>query len=285
MEKIGRMDFDEALVKLISSGKISFFDSNGHCCVNSISKPNRANNYSFSSHYWLCHEEKNGVQATWDPYDICCYNAVFFVSTDYGTSVYHYNCNRLCSKTYFVFYSNLIPCWSWECVIGCRDLDKRHVAPSDFDGKLHKKKTRNAVHYCNLDFGFNLGNHHVHADLCNQVLNLRNLDTPSKKFGIGENNLGNPFISALQSGLFKTIGTILPLLPFLAGYPVDLSILISVSITIVLLSVVGTLAAVVAQVDVKKKVTELITAGLILSALTFLLGKLTSILIGMIQVA
>jgi hypothetical protein len=51
------------------------------------------------------------------------------------------------------------------------------------------------------------------------------------------------------------------------------------------LSVVGSLAAVVAQLDVRTKVTELITAGLILSGLTFLLGKLTSILIGMIQVA
>jgi vacuolar iron transporter family protein len=105
-----------------------------------------------------------------------------------------------------------------------------------------------------------------------------------EEYGIGEKNLGNPLVYALQSGFFKTIGTILPLLPFLAGYPVDLSILISVNITIVLLSIVGTLAAVVAQVDVKKKVIELITAGLILSVLTFLLGKLTSILIGMIQV-
>lgn len=35
----------------------------------------------------------------------------------------------------------------------------------------------------------------------------------------------------------------------------------------------------------KKRVIEPITAGLILSGLTFLLGKLTSILIGMIQVA
>ncbi len=106
-----------------------------------------------------------------------------------------------------------------------------------------------------------------------------------EEYGIGVKALGDPFITALQSGLFKTIGTILPLLPFLAGYPVNLSILISVNITIVLLSVVGSLAAVVAQVNVRKKVTELIIAGLILSGLTFLLGKLTSILIGMIQFA
>jgi VIT1/CCC1 family predicted Fe2+/Mn2+ transporter len=106
-----------------------------------------------------------------------------------------------------------------------------------------------------------------------------------EEYGIGEKTLGDPFMNALQSGLFKTIGTILPLLPFIAGYPVDFSILVSVTITVVLLSIVGSLAAVVAQVDVKKKVIELITAGLILSGLTFLLGKLTAILIGMIQVA
>ncbi len=106
-----------------------------------------------------------------------------------------------------------------------------------------------------------------------------------EEYGIGEKTLGEPFVYALQSGLFKTIGTILPLLPFLAGYPVNYSILLSVTITIVLLSAIGSLAAVAAQVNVRKKVTELIIAGLILSGLTFLLGKLTSILIGMIQVA
>jgi predicted membrane protein (TIGR00267 family) len=106
-----------------------------------------------------------------------------------------------------------------------------------------------------------------------------------EEYGITLKTLGNPFVNALQSGLFKTIGTILPLLPFLAGYPVDLSIFASVTITIVLLSVVGSLAAVVAQVDIRKKVTELITAGLLLSVLTFLLGKLTSLLINMIHLA
>lgn len=106
-----------------------------------------------------------------------------------------------------------------------------------------------------------------------------------EEYGIGEKNLGNPLVYAFQSGFFKTIGTILPLLPFLAGYPVNLSILASVIITVVLLSVVGTLAAIVAQVDVRRKVIELITAGLILSVVTFLLGILTSILIGMIQIA
>lgn len=106
-----------------------------------------------------------------------------------------------------------------------------------------------------------------------------------EEYGIGEKTLGDPFINALQYGLFKTIGTVLPLLPFLLGYSIDFSILASVVITIILLSIIGSLAAVVAQIDVKKKVIELIIAGLLLSGLTFLLGKLTSILIGMLQVA
>lgn len=106
-----------------------------------------------------------------------------------------------------------------------------------------------------------------------------------EEYGIGTKSLGDPLMYAFQSGFFKTIGTVLPLLPFLAGYSVNLSILVSVIITVVLLSVVGTLAAIVAQVDVRKKVIELITAGLILSGVSFLLAKLSVILVGMIHVA
>jgi VIT1/CCC1 family predicted Fe2+/Mn2+ transporter len=67
------------------------------------------------------------------------------------------------------------------------------------------------------------------------------------------------------------------MIPFLTG-DLALAIPTSIIIMVVLLSVIGSVAAVVAEVDVKKKVLELTATGLLLSALTFLVGKLTAIL-------
>jgi VIT1/CCC1 family predicted Fe2+/Mn2+ transporter len=99
-----------------------------------------------------------------------------------------------------------------------------------------------------------------------------------EEYGIKEEALGNPLESALYAGLFKVIGTILPLLPYFAGFPVSLAIPLSILITLALLSVAGTLVAIAAEVDVRDKVLELTTGGLVLSTLTYVLGKSASIL-------
>jgi VIT1/CCC1 family predicted Fe2+/Mn2+ transporter len=100
-----------------------------------------------------------------------------------------------------------------------------------------------------------------------------------EEYGIKEKTLESPLRTALLSGAFKTFGTVFPLIPFLAGYPIQISIPASIIITIILLSAIGSIAAIAAQVDIKKKVIELTTGGLILSVLTFLLANLTSFLI------
>ncbi len=106
-----------------------------------------------------------------------------------------------------------------------------------------------------------------------------------EEYGIKEKTLGNPFQTALIAGVFKIIGVVFPLIPFLLGYSPQISIPASIIITIILLSIIGSLAAIAAQVDVKKKVIELTTGGLILSVLTFLLANLTSIIIKMINIS
>jgi Domain of unknown function (DUF362) len=63
---------------------------------------------------------------------------------------------------------------------------------------------------------------------------------------------------------------------FLAGYPLSFSIPLSIIITLALLSILGAIAAVAAEVDVKRKVAELTIAGLIMSIVSFLIGKLAS---------
>jgi VIT1/CCC1 family predicted Fe2+/Mn2+ transporter len=104
-----------------------------------------------------------------------------------------------------------------------------------------------------------------------------------EEYGISEGALGNPLESALYAGLFKVIGTVLPLLPFFASLPVNQAIPISILITLTLLSVAGALAAIAAEVEVKNKVIELTTGGLVLSMLTYVLGKSASIIINMLK--
>lgn len=104
-----------------------------------------------------------------------------------------------------------------------------------------------------------------------------------EEYGIREGALGNPLESALYAGLFKVIGTVLPLLPFFAGLPVNQAIPISILITLILLSIAGALTAIAAEVDVKNKVLELTTGGLVLSLLTYVLGKSASIIINILK--
>ena len=104
-----------------------------------------------------------------------------------------------------------------------------------------------------------------------------------EEYGIKEGALGNPLESALYAGFFKVIGTVLPLLPFFAGFPVTQAIPISILITLILLSIAGVLTAIAAEVDVKSKVLEITTGGLVLSMLTYVLGKSASIIISILK--
>jgi VIT1/CCC1 family predicted Fe2+/Mn2+ transporter len=104
-----------------------------------------------------------------------------------------------------------------------------------------------------------------------------------EEYGISEGALGNPLESALYAGFFKVIGTLLPLLPFFAGLPVNQAIPISILITLTLLSVAGALTAIAAEVEVRNKVLELTTGGMVLSILTYVLGRSTSIIIDILK--
>jgi VIT1/CCC1 family predicted Fe2+/Mn2+ transporter len=98
-----------------------------------------------------------------------------------------------------------------------------------------------------------------------------------EEYGIRERSLEGPLKVALQTGSFKIVGVVLPMLPFLFE-DLTLAIPASILITVLLLSVVGSLAALVAEVRVKRKVLQLTATGLLLSVFTFLVSKLAGIL-------
>jgi len=65
---------------------------------------------------------------------------------------------------------------------------------------------------------------------------------------------------------------------------VNVSILASILITFTLLAVAGSLAAIAAEVNVRDKVTELVTGGAVLATLTYILGKSANILLNILNV-
>ena len=120
-------------------------------------------------------------------------------------------------------------------------------------------------------------------DIADEAQRKNSLDKiiAEEEYGIREESLGNPLKNAVYAGVFKIFGTVFPLMPFLIGLPVMQSILISILITLLLLSVVGAITAVAAEVSISKKIVELTTGGIVLSGLSFLLGKLTGFLLGL----
>ncbi len=97
-----------------------------------------------------------------------------------------------------------------------------------------------------------------------------------EEYGIREGALGDPLRSAVYAGVFRIIGTVLPLAPFLLNLPIRESIPISIAITLLLLAVTGFLVAISAEIDITDKIVELCVTGLMLSTLTFIIGKSTS---------
>lgn len=113
--------------------------------------------------------------------------------------------------------------------------------------------------------------------IANEAMNKRLIEKiiAEEEYGI-KGKLPNPMESALWAGVFKVVATVLPLTPYFLGIPVSTAIPISVLITLVLLSVAGSLVAIAAEVSVKDKIVELVSGGAVLATLTYILGKSAS---------
>jgi len=116
-----------------------------------------------------------------------------------------------------------------------------------------------------------------------QEKNLVETIIAEEEYGI-KGALPDPMQSAAWAGVFKVIGTVLPLTPYLVGLPINVSIILSILITFTLLAVAGSLAAVAAEVSVRDKVVELVSGGAVLATLTYILGKSASILLNYLNI-
>lgn len=93
-----------------------------------------------------------------------------------------------------------------------------------------------------------------------------------EEYRIGD-ELGSPSSTAFYAGLFRIFGTALPLMPYFLKLPLALALPVSIIITTLTLVVTGFFVAVSAEEGIKERIWELTVNGLVLTALTFLIGK------------
>lgn len=101
-----------------------------------------------------------------------------------------------------------------------------------------------------------------------------------EEYGLREEALENPVKAGLYTGSFYIIGAMVPLIPYFLSLPINLAIPISLILAALMLAITGFMIALSADLDIKKKMLELIITGLGSAILTFLIGKIASILIG-----
>ena len=106
---------------------------------------------------------------------------------------------------------------------------------------------------------------------------LNNIIT-EEEYGFKPGSLSNPLPNAIYAGLLRLIGTLVPLIPYLLGFNLSVSIPLSILFTILMLSINGFFVAVVAELDIKRKVMELALTGFVLATIAFSVGRLAALL-------
>ena len=122
----------------------------------------------------------------------------------------------------------------------------------------------------------------VIAEEASRKQDLLNRIIAEEEYGIREEALGNPLKTSIYAGFYRIIGTILPLTPYFFDLPIQISIPVSILITLFMLAITGFIVAISAEIDIKNKIIELTIGGIILTSITFLIGKLTLILVEII---
>jgi len=102
----------------------------------------------------------------------------------------------------------------------------------------------------------------------------------AEEHGLRKEALGKPLKAGLYAGLFNAFGAFVPLLPYLFSPSIPASVLMSLAFAGGALAFTGSLIAVLANMHVKKKMVEMVFAGLISAGATYLLGRAASLLLG-----
>ncbi|RLE67679.1 MAG: rubrerythrin family protein [Thermoprotei archaeon] len=102
-----------------------------------------------------------------------------------------------------------------------------------------------------------------------------------EEYGLREEALESPFKSGIYTGLFYMIGAFVPLIPYFLGLPIFTSLVLSLIFAVLALSVTGFLIAISANLSIRRKIVEMIFFGLGSAGITFIIGRVASILFGL----
>ena len=101
-----------------------------------------------------------------------------------------------------------------------------------------------------------------------------------EEYGLREEALENPVKAGLYTGVFYIVGALVPLTPYFLLLSITLAIPLSFLIAALMLAITGFIIAVSASLSIKAKMMELVVAGLGSATLTFIVGRIASILLG-----
>jgi len=114
----------------------------------------------------------------------------------------------------------------------------------------------------------------------NKNIELLGKIAAEEEHGFKEETLENPGKAGIYTGLFYIIGSIFPLFPYIMMLPVSIAIPISFISAGILLGITGFIIAVSATLSIKEKVIEMVIAGLGAALLTYIIGYLAPIILG-----
>ncbi len=101
-----------------------------------------------------------------------------------------------------------------------------------------------------------------------------------EQYGLKEEKLENPLTAGIYTGLFYLFGSLFPLTPYFLGLPINIALLLSLFFAAIALSFSGFIIAISAGIKIKRKIIEMVLSGLGAAAITYVIGKIASILFG-----
>lgn len=101
-----------------------------------------------------------------------------------------------------------------------------------------------------------------------------------EEYSVREETIEDPGKAGLYTGLSYIIGAVIPLIPYFLFLPINIAIPLSFVFAALMMGLTGFIIAVSANLDIKKKMIELIITGLGAAMITFAIGKIASMLLG-----
>ncbi len=101
-----------------------------------------------------------------------------------------------------------------------------------------------------------------------------------EEYGLREESLGNPVKAGLYAGLSNLLGAFVPLLPYFFMPGIVWAIVLSLIFAAIALAITGFFVSILAYMSPGKKMGEMLLSGLGCAAITYVIGRGASVLLG-----